>query len=63
MLFKKSDCKRASVGMVLTVGALAVVGAMSVVKCGKDMMGCACKKASLVMHNMMHRKECEKCEE
>ena len=63
MLFKKSDCKRAGTGMALTVGALAIVGAMSVIKCGKEMMGCACKRVTSVMKDMMQKKDCESCEE
>ncbi len=63
MLFKKSDCKRANPALALTVGALAIVGAMSVVKCGKDMMDCACRRMSSMVKSMLKKKDCEMCED
>ncbi len=44
MFFKKSEKKSHGALLVLTVGALAAVGAMSITRCGKQMMHCMCAK-------------------
>ncbi len=44
MFFKKSERKSRSATFILAVGALAAVGAVSITKCGKQMMRCMCTK-------------------
>ena len=44
MLFRKTERKKHSVGAILTVGALAAIGALSITRCGKQMLNNAmCK--------------------
>ncbi|MBO7303599.1 MAG: hypothetical protein J6V09_00045 [Clostridia bacterium] len=58
MLFKKSERKKHGIGAILAVGALAAVGAVSITKCGKRMIGDAvCKVKSF-----FQKKECP-CED
>ncbi len=38
MFFKKSEPKKRSSCVILTIGALATVGLISVTKCGKEML-------------------------
>ena len=47
MLFGKTERKRHSAKFVLAVGALAAVGAISLVKSGKQMFNDACGKIKL----------------
>lgn len=45
MFFRKCEKKKhSSIPIILTIGALAAVGAVSITKCGKDMMNCAWDK-------------------
>ncbi len=59
MFFKKSDRKSTSPMLVLTVGALAMVGAFSIVKCGKRMMKCGCDKMTGMVKHMMGKDACD----
>ncbi len=44
MFFRKTERKRHSIGAILTVGALAAIGALSITRCGKQMLNDAmCK--------------------
>lgn len=44
MFFRKTERKKHGVGVILTVGALAAIGAVTVTKCGKQMLNDAmCK--------------------
>ena len=44
MFFRKNEQKKHSVCAILTIGALAAIGAVSIVKDGKQMLnGLACK--------------------
>ncbi len=53
MLFGKTERKKGSPAMALTVGALAMIGAFSIVRCTKRMMQCTCDKmTSMVKHVM-----------
>ena len=38
MLFRKTERKRHSTCVILTVGALAAIGAVTVARCGKEML-------------------------
>ena len=38
MFFRKTERKKQGVGVILTVGALAAIGAVTVTKCGKQML-------------------------
>lgn len=44
MFFKKTERKKHSIPIILTIGALAAIGAVSITKCGKDMMNCMLDK-------------------
>ena len=44
MFFRKCEKKKHSIPIILTIGALAAIGAVSITRCGKDMMNCACDK-------------------
>ncbi len=44
MFFGKCEKKKHSATLILTVGALAAIGAMSITKCGKQMMQCMKQK-------------------
>lgn len=47
MFFRKTERKKHSACVILTVGALAAIGAISVTKCGKQMLNDAmCKVKS-----------------
>ena len=63
MLFKKTDRKHLHPYVTLTVGALAVIGAVSVVKCAKSMMRCGCEKVSCMVKDMMGKGKNEMCEQ
>lgn len=60
MLFKKSE-RKAHTCMTLAIGALAVIGAVTVVKCGQNMARCASDKVSSMMRGMMTKMDCETC--
>lgn len=56
MIFRKSERKKWPTVIGLTMGALAVVGFMSIKNRGKEMVSCATRK----MKNMLHKKdECD----
>lgn len=44
MFFRKTERKKHSACVILTVGALAAIGAISITKCGKQMLNEACCK-------------------
>lgn len=44
MFFRKTERKKHSACVILTVGALAAIGAVSITKCGKRMINDACCK-------------------
>ena len=44
MFFGKTERKKHNVGAILTIGALAAIGAISITRCGKQMLGEACCK-------------------
>ena len=41
MFFRKCEKKKHSIPIILTIGALAAIGAVSITRCSKDMMNCA----------------------
>lgn len=49
MIFGRTEQKRMSPYVALAVGALAFVGAVSIVKSAKDMMRCGCEKIKSVI--------------
>ena len=55
MLFRKSERKKHSAVLVLAVGALATVGALSITKCAKDML-CDTKNK---IKDFFSKKKCE----
>lgn len=44
MIYRKNERKRHNVCAILTIGALAAIGAISIAKSGKEMLNCACNK-------------------
>ncbi len=46
MFFKRSEKRSHGATLVLMVGALAAIGAISVTRCGKQMMHCMCQKVT-----------------
>jgi len=57
VIFRKSERKKLPTFVSLTIGALAVVGFMSIKNKGKDMLcSTACK-----MKNMLHKKDKTEC--
>lgn len=63
MLFKRTDHKHVHPYVTLTVGALAVIGAVSVMKCAKGLMRCGCNKVSYMVKDMMGKGNGEMCEQ
>ena len=59
MLFKKtSEHKSIRPYLIITVGALAMVGAYSIMRCGKKMVKCTCEKMTTMMKQVVGREEC-----
>ncbi len=46
MFFKKAETKGHGAGFAIVVGSLAVVGVMSITKCGNKMIRSMCKKVT-----------------
>ncbi len=44
MLFRKSEHKSSHPYVAMTIGTLAMIGAFSVVRCGKRTVKCVCNK-------------------
>jgi len=44
MFFRKTERKKHSACVILTIGALAAIGAVSITRCGKQMVNEACCK-------------------
>ena len=62
MFFRKTERKKHSACLILTVGALAAIGAVSITKCGKQMINDACCKVKSFFKkekNCMCSTECE----
>ena len=57
MFFGKSERKKTPVGMILIVGALAIIGAATVAEKGKAAISCACNK----IKSLAAKKENECC--
>lgn len=53
MFFKKSEHRKMNSYFTLAVGALAVVGAMSLARCAKGMIQCGYEKMSCMMKGVM----------
>ena len=62
MIYRKNERKRHSVCAILTIGALAAIGAISIAKSGKAMLNCACKKTKAFFKKESTCPVCE-CEE
>ena len=50
MIFGRNEHKRANPYVVLTIGALAMIGAVNVVKCCKNTAKCMKKKIKHTLH-------------
>ncbi len=59
MFFRRSERKNTNPMLTMTVAALAMVGAFSVVRCTKRMMRCTCNKMTSVVKHMMGNDGCE----
>ena len=59
MLFKKSERNRLHPYVTLTIGALTIIGAASVVRCVKGMMRCGCDRVTKMANEIMGRSACE----
>lgn len=44
MIYRKNERKRHNVCAILTIGALAAIGVISIAKSSKAMLNCACNK-------------------
>lgn len=62
MFLKKSEHKHLHPYITLTVGALALVGAVSIVKCAKGLMRCGCDKMSCMVKDLMGKCKGDACE-
>jgi hypothetical protein len=49
VFFERSERKRMNPYVAITVGALALVGAVSIVKSAKSMVRCGCEKMKKIM--------------
>ena len=61
MLFRRSEHRRMNPYVALTVGTLAMIGAFSVVKCGKRTAKCMCDKMTS-MFKSDKKCDCPVCE-
>lgn len=61
MLFRKTEHRRMNPYVALTIGTLAMIGAFSVVKCGKRTARCMCDKMTSVFKSDKNS-ECASCE-
>jgi hypothetical protein len=59
MFFKKSEKKHMNPYVAITVGTLAMIGAVSIVKCGKKVVRCACDKMTCMVKQIMGKSEIE----
>lgn len=57
MIFKKTEHKSLRPYLVVTVGALAMVGAYSIMKCGKRAARCACDKMSAMVKGVVSKSD------
>ena len=60
MFFGRCERKKYNAGLILAVSALAAVGAVTVMKCGKQMMGELVKKAKCALKSCECDCGCEK---
>ncbi len=51
-MFNKCEKKKSVAPVFLTIGALAVIGALSITKCGKKMMCCIKSRINTMMSNI-----------
>lgn len=63
MLFKKSERRHMNPYVTVAVGTLAVIGMVSIVKCGKKMISCTCDKMSCMVKQIMGKSEMSAKEE
>ncbi len=63
MLFKKSEQKSMRPYLIITVGALAMVGAYSIMRCGKKMVRCTCDKMTNMVKQVVGKAECSLSEQ
>jgi len=63
MLFKKSERKRMNPYVTMAIGTLAVIGAVSIVRCGKRMVRHTCDKMTCMVRQVMNRNEVMSTEE
>ena len=61
MLFRRTEHRGMSPYVALTVGTLAMIGAFSVVRCGKRTVKCVCDKMTL-MFKSDKSCDCPACE-
>lgn len=61
MLFRKTEHRRMNPYVALTIGTLAMIGAFSVVRCGKRTAKCMCDKMTSVFKGDKSG-ECTACE-
>ena len=45
-MFNRNEKKKSTAPLFLTIGALAMIGAVSITKCGKKMISCVKEKIS-----------------
>ena len=62
MFLKKTEHRRLNPYVTMAVGALALVGAVSIVKYTKNMMLSGCDKMSCALRDMTGKESAEMCE-
>lgn len=59
MFFKKTEKKHMNPYVAIAVGTLAMIGAVSIVKCGKRVVRCTCDKMTCMIKGIMGKSEIE----